>query len=109
MFKFPAVPVLRRLWLALLPAVLCSAAPLWAQSRVAIISDRTAQQHGLSRAWMSQVQLDRTLDKLQNLILDLPDEPEIPPPTKAKEGEKAYEKPKTDEKEALPATEEPET
>lgn len=53
---------------AALSAVLCPSNVLWAQRSV-MISETVAAEHGLSRPWFTQVQLDETRGHLQDLVL----------------------------------------
>lgn len=52
--------------------------------RTAIVTQDEARRHGLHRAWMTQVELDRTKDRIQSIVLY---QPQPQPPAPAADGE----------------------
>ena len=48
----------------------CASSGLLADARYAIIPQTTAARHGLTRAWLTQVQLDRARSRIAHLLLD---------------------------------------
>jgi outer membrane protein assembly factor BamB len=56
------------LLVAALTAALCPSSPLWA-ARSELIPDTTAAQHGLTRPWFTQVELDQSRGRLRDLVL----------------------------------------
>ena len=53
---------------AALTAALCPSSPLWA-ARSELIPETTAAQHGLTRPWFTQVELDQGRGRLRDLVL----------------------------------------
>ncbi len=53
---------------AALTAALCPCSPLWA-ARSGLIPETTAAQHGLTRPWFTQVELDHGRGRLRDLVL----------------------------------------
>ena len=51
-----------------LTAALCPSSPLWA-ARSELIPETTAAQHGLTRPWFTQVELDQGQGRLRDLVL----------------------------------------